>query len=101
MQQQPMIPDACKSKADAYSNCTKNAQVTCPDGMHPQVTGCETQFQDFTQCLQSAASSGKDGGTTSTMDSGSSSACTKTGDTCFDDSECCSKSCDMDLYQCN
>src|SRR5581483_1611255 len=95
---QPMIPEACKPKADAYSNCTKNAQVTCPDGMHPQVTGCEMQFSDFTACLQSAS---KGDGGTSTKDSGASSTCASAGDICFADSECCSKSCDMDTYACN
>lgn len=58
---QPMFPEACKSKADAYYNCAKSAQFTCPDGMHPQLSGCQMELSDFAACLQSAKG---DGGTT-------------------------------------
>lgn len=97
---QPMVPAACKPKADTYQSCTRSAQVTCPDGMNPQVTGCDKQQTELAACIQGGGADGGGG-----LDSGggfdSGTTCAPAGESCFANTDCCSKSCDMDLYTCN
>jgi hypothetical protein len=70
--------------------------------MNPQITGCDKQLQELSTCIQTG---GSDGGTAVPNDSGgggfdTGTTCGKSGDLCFDNNECCSKSCDMDLFEC-
>lgn len=45
-------PAACKAQADAYQSCARSATVSCPDGMNPQISGCDKQAAALTTCIE-------------------------------------------------